>query len=157
MGYDANGQMIRIGDYVDHAVKSFKGGIVVRGGLFYKGEPACKVDFPDEKNWTARLSKLRKVAPPKKTLANWGYKVGDKVAHLKYTHLTPLTITSEEVGEYRGEPCCYTDRGRSTRFSQIVPYIEPLKAPAPEVIPACEGNTVVLTLPNGKIVRIEIQ
>lgn len=159
LGFDGKMQQIRVGDYVQHLVKQGFGlGIVTEGGLFYKGEAACKVDFENEPNWTARLSKLQVVEPPKPTVENFGFKVGDKVWHRKYHFVG--TITSKETGEYKGEPCCYVGCGRPTRFSQIEPYNgqdKPvLKAAAP-VAPVKASQKLTITLPNGKIITIDIE
>ena len=163
LGYGAKMEPLRVGDRVDHTEKGFKGGVIVRGGEYYKGEVACIVDFPENSGWLARLSKLV-VAKP--TLADFGYKVGDRVEHLKYTHLNPLTITGKEVGEYKNEPCCFTGDGRPTRFSQIVPYVEKPVEPQPSEDlfgddlfdgPDEEPNVMRITLPNGKQITIEIQ
>lgn len=155
LGFSGEMEPIHVGNYVEHLEKEgFGVGVVTMGGLFYKDEVACKVDFENKKDWTARLSKLTLTEPPPPPapkLEDFGYKVGDQVAHIKYTHLTPLTITSEEVGMYKGEPCCYTAGSRATRFSQIVPYVQPVAAPKAAI------NTLVITLPNGKIVKIDIE
>jgi hypothetical protein len=125
LGYGADMQPLHVGDVVDHVEKGeLKGGMITAGGEFYKNEPACRVDFPGASNWLARLSRLRLAPPKPKTVKDFGYAEGQKVYHVKYTHLNPLTITSEQVGEYKGEPCCFTGTNkRPTRFSQITPQV----------------------------------
>ena len=129
-GFAADGKLVRIGDKVDHTTKPLTGGVIVAMGEEYKGEPAVIVDYPTVKGHLNRLSKLVTAKP---TIAAFGYKVGDVVWQMKYG--MKLTIDQPEVGEYKGEPCCYTNNGRPTRFSQIEPYTGQDKpAPTPEEI-----------------------
>jgi hypothetical protein len=131
-GQDAKGQLVRIGDVVCHTEKGLVNGVVRDGGYEYKGEPAVIVDYPGAAGWKNRLSKLTvggKVVP--KTLGDYGYKVGDVLGHVKYPGT--YTIDSEKIGEYRGEPCCYTNNGRATRFSQLRPI--PVSVPVPDPDP----------------------
>lgn len=159
LGFDGCMQEIRVGDYVQHLEKEGFGiGVVREGGRFYKGEAACVVDFENEKNWLARLSRLEVVEAPEvqPTLADFGFKVGDRITHKKYAHLSGQEITSEEIGTYKDEPCCYIMGGRPTRFSQIEKYVEAPKVEAPAVVEA-KTSTLKITLPNGKIIKIDIE
>lgn len=128
IGIGNDGSKIFVGMKVDHAEKGFKNGVVSGDLSEYKGEIAVKVDFPTVfGTWTARVSKL---VPHVMTLADFNVKVGDTFTHKKYSGT--YTITSEKIGEYKGEPCCYTNGGRETRFSQLGPKVEPkVETPAP--------------------------
>lgn len=162
VGYGAVLQEIHVGDRVDHVEKEhLKGGIVSGTITEYKGEIAVLVRFPQHPAWKARVSKLIAAPTPKVkalTLEDFGYEVGDQVAHRKYTHLTPLTIMSEKVGEYRGEPCCFTEGNRATRFSQIEMYVEP----EPDVtvddddLDLVAEQEIILGLETGQKLRIRI-
>lgn len=154
LGYDSQMQPLRIGDRVDHTEKGFTEGVITEGGLFYKEEPACRVDFADgPKNWLARLSKLEKLPEPEKTVQDFGFEPGEVVHQIKYDLM--LTIDSDKVGEYRGEPCCFTNGGRPTRFSQIEKVAQKVEEPEQKET-AAAGQTLRITLPNGGIILIDI-
>jgi hypothetical protein len=140
VGNDSTGTPLYVGSDVTHNEKAgLLGavGVITKGGESYKGEAAVVATWPNRPwGFMSRLSKLTAVKKVQ-SVAEFGYAVGQQVYQKK--HKLVLEITSGEVGSYRDEPCCYTNGGRPTRFSQIEPYVgqdQQAAAPTPtQVIP----------------------